>query len=83
MKENGNNYVPDSAKPKTQSQPTVTNNSQIDYKLIQKMINEAVNSALKENGLLVESSEKTNEQFSFKVGKHLFEGRVTKIKKIQ
>jgi hypothetical protein len=46
------------------------------------MINEAVNNALKENGLLVESSEKTNELFSFKVGKHIFEGKVTKIKKL-
>jgi len=83
MKENGHNYVPESAKPKTQPQQTSSNNSQIDYKLIQKMINEAVNDALKENGLLVESTEKTNEQFSFKVGKHIFEGKVTKIKKIQ
>ena len=86
MKENGNNYVPDSAKPKTQQSTTSTpsnNVGTIDYKLIQKMINEAVNNALKENGLLVESTEKTNEMFSFKVGKHLFEGKVTKIKKLQ
>ena len=41
-----------------------------------------INNALKENGLLVESSEKSNEMFNFKVGKHIFEGRVTKIKKL-
>jgi hypothetical protein len=46
------------------------------------MVNEAVKSALKENGLLVESSEKSNEMFNFKVGKHVFEGKVTKIKKL-
>ena len=46
------------------------------------MITEAVNNALKSNGLLTESSEKSNEQFSFKVGKHVFEGKVTKVKKI-
>jgi hypothetical protein len=46
------------------------------------MINEAVNNALQQNGLLVESSEKANETFSFKVGKHIFEGKVTKIKKL-
>jgi len=83
MKENPGNYVPDSAKSKQQTSSTqpspVTN---IDYKLLQKMINEAVNNALKENGLVSESSEKTNEIFSFKVGKHIFEGKVTKIKKL-
>jgi len=81
MKENPSGYVPESAKPKQQaqtSQPT----GNIDYKILQKMINEAVNNALKENGLLMESSEKTNELFSFKVGKHIFEGKVTKIKKL-
>ena len=53
-----------------------------NYKLIKKMIKEAVDEALEENGLIVESSEKANEMLSFKVGKHVFEGRVTKIKKL-
>ena len=80
MKENNSGYVPESAKPKTvQTQPVA--NAQIDYKLIKKMISQAVNEALEENGLLVESTEKSNEMFTFKVGKHIFEGRVTKIKK--
>jgi len=83
MKENPGGYVPESAKPKQQSQSSQpSSSSSIDYKLIQKMINEAVNNALKENGLVSESSEKTNEIFSFKVGKHIFEGKVTKIKKL-
>jgi hypothetical protein len=30
----------------------------------------------------MESSEKSNELFTFKVGKHVFEGKVTKIKKM-
>ena len=85
MKQNNGNYVPESAKPKQQIQETQQQSSpsgNIDYKLIQKMVNEAVKSALKENGLLVESSEKSNEMFNFKVGKHVFEGKVTKIKKL-
>ena len=84
MKQNGGGYIPESAKPKqtTQQQPQSNSNGGIDYKLIQKMINEAVNNALKENGLVVESSEKSNEVFNFKVGKHVFEGKVTKIKKL-
>lgn len=55
----------------------------INYKLIQKMIESSINKALKENGLLIESTEKSNETFSFRVGKHIFEGKVTKIKKIE
>jgi hypothetical protein len=81
MKEQGG-YVPESAKLKTtQSQPS-SNTSQVDYKLIKKMISEAINEALTENGLMVESTEKSNEGFTFRVGKHIFEGKVTKIKKV-
>lgn len=80
--ENSNNYIPESVKPKTQQQPQTQSTSQIDYKLIKKMIREAVDEALQENGLMVESTEKANEMLSFKVGKHLFEGKVTKIKKL-
>jgi hypothetical protein len=79
--ESSNNYIPESVNSKKQPQ-TQTSNSQIDYKLIKKMIKEAVDEALQENGLIVESSEKANEILSFKVGKHLFEGKVTKIKKL-
>jgi hypothetical protein len=81
MKEKDSGYVPESAKPKQVQQQTQVNGS-IDYKLLQKMINEAVNKALQENGLIMESTEKSNEIFSFKVGKHIFEGKVTKIKKL-
>ena len=31
---------------------------------------------------MVESTEKSNEMFTFRVGKHIFEGKVTKIKKV-
>jgi hypothetical protein len=79
-------YLPESARPKStpqQSQPqSQPSNTGIDYKLIQKMINEEVTKSLRENGLITESSEKSNEVFSFKVGKHIFEGKVLKIKKI-
>jgi len=85
MKNESGGYIPESAKTKTQSAPATQQTSNIggvDYKIIQKMINEAVNNALRENGLVMESSEKSNEIFSFKVGKHVFEGKVTKIKKL-
>jgi hypothetical protein len=87
MKQDQGGYIPESAKPKSQPAQSVetqqtSSTEKINYKLIQKMINEAVNNALKENGLIMESSEKSNEIFSFKVGKHVFEGKVTKIKKL-
>lgn len=86
MGNNESGYLPESAKPKSVQQPSQPvqpqSNGGIDYKLIQKMINEAVTKSLKENGLIAESTEKSNETFSFKVGKHVFEGKVTKIKKL-
>jgi hypothetical protein len=81
MNANKESYVPESAKPKQVVQEQKSSVG-IDYKLIQKMINEAVRSALKENGLIAESTEKSNEVFNFRVGKHVFEGKVTKIKKM-
>jgi hypothetical protein len=50
---------------------------------LSKLVKEAVNSALEENGLLVESTEKSNDTFSFRVGSHIFEGKITKVKKIK
>lgn len=79
MKKQDDNYIPESAKPKQQVQ---TQSVGIDYKLIQKMINEAVDNAMKKHGLVTESTEKTNDNFTFKVGKHIFEGKVTKVKKV-
>lgn len=78
MKTGTNNYVPDSAKPKQ----TIKESSNLDLSKIQQMIEEAVEKALQKNGMIVESVEKTGELFSFKVGKHIFEGKVTKIKKL-
>jgi hypothetical protein len=41
-----------------------------------------VEDVLKENGLLVESTKKSNDVFKFRVGQHIFEGKVTKVRKI-
>jgi hypothetical protein len=37
---------------------------------------------LSENGLLIESETKSSEMFKFRVGQHLFEGKVLKVKKM-
>lgn len=49
---------------------------------LKEMIREAVRDVLSESGLITESVSKTNDIFSFRVGKHIFEGKVTKIKKV-
>ena len=80
MQENKSGYVSESAKKQT-TQKT-EKSAGLNMSQIKEMIEEAVNNALRENGLLVESTEKANEVFTFKVGKHIFEGKVTKIKKL-
>ena len=62
-----------------QSQPQ---QPQVNNKQLREMLKEVVEEVLLENGILAESTQKSNEVFSFKVGKHIFEGKVTKIKKI-
>ena len=57
--------------------------SVLDNGTLRSMLKEVVKEVLTENGILSESTQKTNETFSFKVGKHLFEGNVTKIKKLK
>lgn len=77
MKKTEGSYLPESAK-STSSQK----NQNIDTNLIKKLVYETVQEALRDNGLLVESTEKTNEIFTFRVGKHIFEGKISKVKKL-
>ena len=53
----------------------------ISYEL-RSILKEVVTEVLEESGLLVESEKKSNETFKFRVGNHIFEGTLTKIKKI-
>ena len=48
---------------------------------IKKIVRETVEEVLSENGLMVESTQKTSETMVIKVGKHIFEGKISKIKK--
>ena len=65
-----------------QSQPLPKQQSSINLNEIRDVIRETVEDVLKENGLLVESTSRTNDIFTFKVGSHIFEGKLTKIKKV-
>ena len=49
---------------------------------IKNIVRETVEDVLKENGLLVESTSKSNDVFKFRVGQHIFEGKVTKVRKV-
>jgi uncharacterized protein (DUF2344 family) len=44
---------------------------------------EVVQEVLKENGLITESTSKSDEIMMIKVGKHLFEGKISKVKKLK
>jgi hypothetical protein len=64
-------------------QPTQKPNIGIDSETIKSIVRETIEEVLAENGLLIESTSKSNDVFSFRVGKHIFEGKLTKIKKVQ
>jgi len=49
---------------------------------LKKIIRETMEEVLKENGLLTESESKSNELFRFRVGDHIFEGKIVRVKKI-
>ena len=81
MKENlfsEENNIPQK-QPQRQTQPQNAP-SNTDLK---KLVKEAVREILSESGLMTESTSKSNDQFSFRVGQHIFEGKISKIKKLK
>jgi len=78
----GNNKQPvsESISQQPKQQNTSFNLSAADIK---KIVRETVEEVLSENGLMVESTQKSNELMTIKVGKHIFEGKISKIKKVQ
>lgn len=57
--------------------------SNFDMTELKQMLRETIEEVLTEKGLVVESTEKTKEHISLRVGQHLFEGVLTKIKKMK
>jgi hypothetical protein len=49
---------------------------------IKNIVKETVEEVLRNNGLLTESESSTNDLFKFRVGQHIFEGKLLKVKKI-
>ena len=64
-----------------QSQPSQQTSS-LSTQQIKDIVRETMEEVLSENGLLVESESKSGEMFKFRVGQHLFEGKVLKVKKM-
>jgi hypothetical protein len=77
---NVNPYQPKKVVQETKSQNVTSN---LDKNVLKDLIRETIEEVLGENGLLVESTNKTNDMFQFKVGSHIFEGKVTRIKKVK
>jgi len=75
---NVNPYQPKKQSIQEYSRPQDTNSS-----LDRDTLKEVIKEVLSENGLLVESTSKSNDMFQFRVGSHIFEGKVTKIKKVR
>lgn len=51
--------------------------------VVRDTVRDVIREEFKSAGFISESESKTNEKLQFKVGKHIFEGVVTKIKKVQ
>jgi len=85
MSQNGGNTPVTESKPNV-PQNTTTNNSDLKQ-MIRDVVRDTVRDVVKEElqnaGLLSESSQKANETLSLRVGKHIFEGKVLKIKKVK
>jgi len=64
-----------------QSSTTYNNNEM--KKMIKEVVREVIREELQNAGVISESTENANESIQFKVGKHVFLGRVTKIQKIR
>ena len=75
-------------KKQNQPQPQSNNASGIDMNALKTMIRDTVRDTVRDvvreelskSGMIVENEQKTNDQLTLKVGKHIFEGKVTKIK---
>ena len=66
--------------------PTTSNNGELKQMIrdvVRDTVRDVVREELQNAGMLTEGNTKTNESLQLRVGKHVFEGRVTKIKKVK
>ena len=72
-----------SESPKVQNVPNDSDLKQMIRDVVRDTVRDVVKEELQNAGLLSESSQNTNETLSLRVGKHIFEGKVLKIKKVK
>ena len=70
-------------KPQTSSNFDMNEMKSMIRDVVRDTVKDVVREELKEAGMLVESTSNSNDIIQFKVGNHLFVGKVTKIKKLQ
>jgi len=83
-----NDIIEKAAKLMNNNKNNVVENKKVNYTNSQNndlksLIRETLEEILQENGLLTESETKSNDLFTFRVGKHIFEGKISKIKKVK
>ena len=68
------------------SVPSSTNNTDLKQMIrdvVRDTVRDVVREELQSAGMIMEGNTKTNESLQLRVGKHVFEGKVTKIKKVK
>jgi ribosomal protein S4 len=79
MNKNGNsNTISETVSNKKQTVPTNTTNGDL-----KKMLKEVIMEVLTEKGIIHESEQKSQQIVQIKVGNHIFEGKISKIKKLK
>jgi hypothetical protein len=87
MNTNTTSTQPESSKNSTTKQPTSNFNMNEMKSMIRDVVRDTVRDVIREElkdaGMLVESTSKSNDTIQFKVGNHLFVGKVTTVKKLK
>lgn len=85
MGTNSSQPVVESSNVQTQSQsiPNTSDLKQMIRDVVRDTVRDVVREELQNSGMITESENKTNEVLSLRVGKHVFEGKVLKIKKLK
>jgi len=85
MKMEKPNVVQENNNPQPKSQPSKQQSVQTPFNMkeLKEMIRDVIREELEDAGIISESTENANEVIQFKVGKHVFMGKVTKIQKLK
>lgn len=67
----------------SQNNPQKTSVSEDLKQIIKETVREVIKEELQKTGMITENTQKTNEQLTLRVGNHLFEGKILKIKKVK